>query len=355
MFTRSRFLQKIAWLFLSAVIVSVFWGWYSFRFIRFNYVRSSNSFTSESRLNLLLEDIARQQETANTTPKREDGATTVDSYPTSESKRKPLKHKTSLITTTTCVKHYFLLVLVSSAPSNAERRRDIRLTWGVDTSLKPRWKTVFLVARTRIRIEFNSLLKAEDDVFGDLVRSAHYEDYWNQTLKVQMGFEWAAKYCKFSFLLKIDDDVYVNTKELISLLSKPSTPREKLYMGNRYKASPVIRGGKWKVSWEEYNRTRYPDFCPGFGYVLSTDVVDLFIDLFDVVPKFRLDDVYVGMLADKAGLKTIHNDGFIVGPNRVTECILRNNTLVWHGIFGKCLFEVYSQTLSITEASWPSG
>ena len=160
-----------------------------------------------------------------------------------------------------------------------------------------------------------------------------------------MGFEWAAKYCKFSFLLKIDDDVFVNTKALISLLMNPDTPKQKLYMGKWYKAARVPRSGKWKVTFKEYNRTRYPDFCPGFGYVLTADVVVLFVDLFDDVSAYRIDDVYVGMLANEAGVKTMHNDGFIVGPEQVTQCILQNNTLVWHGIFGNCLYEVYSQTM----------
>ena len=33
------------------------------------------------------------------------------------------------------------------------------------------------------------------------------------------------------------------------------------------------------VTYEEYNETRYPDFCPGFGYILSHDVVRAFVVL----------------------------------------------------------------------------
>ena len=73
------------------------------------------------------------------------------------------KYKTTLITTETCVQYYFLLILVLSAPSNVQRKRDIRQTWGVDYAMKPRWKTAFLVAP-------NLLLK-EDEIFGDLVRA----------------------------------------------------------------------------------------------------------------------------------------------------------------------------------------
>ena len=46
-----------------------------------------------------------------------------------------------------------------------------------------------------------------------------------------MGFEWAARYCNFSFLLKADDDVFVNNKDFTILLQRESTPKTGLYMG----------------------------------------------------------------------------------------------------------------------------
>ena len=208
-------------------------------------------------------------------------------FSTKQSNERLLQHKTTLITTTSCGRPYFLLVLVSSAPFNARRRRDIRLTCGVYSALNQRWKTLFLVAQTRNQTESEALLK-EDERYRDLIRADYYEHYWNQTLKVQMAFEWASLYCNFSFLLKIDDDTFVNVKSLISVLAKPKIPKEKLYMGHCYKRPVVKRRGKWKVSYEDYNQTFYPDFCSGCGIVLSFDVVHLFVDLYAVVPWFKL-------------------------------------------------------------------
>ena len=248
------------------------------------------------------------------------------------------KHKSTLVTRTTCGQHYFLLILVSSAPFNVQRRKDIRRTWGVDTAINYRWKTVFLVAKTRNESKSDLLLQ-ENDAFGDLVRADFFEHYWNQTLKIQMGFEWAARYCNFSFLLKADDDVFVNPKGLIALLKDPNTPPAKLYMGELYTNNKPFRGGKWKVSYKEYNKTDYPDFCPGFGIVLSTDVVHLFVDLFEVIPKFRLDDVYIGMLAEKAGVKPVNNAAFSVTEPSIS-CVPNKQFLVWHGVTGECLFKL---------------
>ena len=50
-----------------------------------------------------------------------------------------------------------------------------------------------------------------------------------------MAFEWASTYCNFSFLLKMDDDTFVNVKRLISVLAKPEIPKEKLYVGHCFK------------------------------------------------------------------------------------------------------------------------
>ena len=65
-------------------------------------------------------------------------------FSTTQSSDKLKHHKTTLITTTSCGRPYFLLVVVSSAPYNAQKRRDIRLTWGVDSDLNSRWKTCLL-------------------------------------------------------------------------------------------------------------------------------------------------------------------------------------------------------------------
>ena len=256
------------------------------------------------------------------------------------------KHKSTLITSTPCGQEYFLLILVASATYNYERRRDIRVTWGVDYAIKPRWKTMFLVGKPRT--EKNATrLATEEKIFGDFVRGGYYDHYWNQTRKVQMAFEWAHKYCNFSYLLKVDDDVFVDIKGLVSHLSKPTTPRTKYYMGDRIRNPIVFRQGKWRVTEEEFSSGKsYPDFVRGLGYVLSPDVVSVFVDLFGVVRHFRLDDVYVGMLADKAGVEITHHPGFLVfGPKSFAECVLPKDILLWHGVVGHCLFKIQEQML----------
>ena len=81
-------------------------------------------------------------------------------------------------------------------------------------------------------------------------------------------------------------------------------------MGRLHHNPKVRREGKWNVSYEEYNHTHYPDFCSGAGFVMSYDVIECLVPLFDVMKPYRMDDVYVGMLANRSGVTAVDHSGF---------------------------------------------
>lgn len=161
-----------------------------------------------------------------------------------------------------------------------------------------------------------------------------------------MGFEWAVRYWKFSFLLKMDDDTFVNTRALFALLKDPKTPQEKLYMGRVNSRAVPYRSGRSGVIKEEYSTRFYPPFCPGFGIVFSVDVVTIFVDLFDTIPAFRLDDVYLGLLAAKAGVRATPQNRFDVHPDPAVKCTTMKGTLVRHNVEGDCLFQIYRKIIN---------
>ena len=249
------------------------------------------------------------------------------------------QHKTTLITKALCVRHYFLLILVSSAPANFIRRNLIRQTWGTDSNVEPRWRTFFLLGQTRNET-LTVLLETEEKSYGDIIRGNYFEHYWNQSLKVEMGFEWAARYCQFSFLLKADDDVFVNTKDLILLLQR-STPKNRLYMGKVQLNAKVRRYGKFNVSYDEYAGLTYPSYCSGAGFVLSYDVVDCLVPLFDVANPFRIDDTYVGILVNKVGITPVDHRRFIFPFTNYDDCYFVPHTLVQHRAVGQCLIRLF--------------
>ena len=156
----------------------------------------------------------------------------------------------------------FLLILVFSAPANFDKRTIIRKTWATDPSLKIRWRSVFPLGQAAGDNILNKKLEAEGMMYGDLIRGSYNEHYQNLTFKTQMGLEWAAKYCAdFQFLLKADDDVFINPYALIDHLRIPDTPKTNLYTGScvfffwRYSIS------RWK-EWSYLGRVQQDQISP---------------------------------------------------------------------------------------------
>ena len=206
-------------------------------------------------------------------------------------------------------------------------------------------KPCFLVGQGEGDTAQNQRLAAEEEMHGDLIRGAQKEHYRNLTLKTQMGLEWASKYCNFQFLVKSDDDVFVDPHTMINHLKKPDTPKTNLYTGRCVHGGSPKRRGKYAVSWEEYNKTRYPSFCTGPAYVLSGDLVPRLVDLFNVKNPLPLEDVYIGTLIDKiGGVKASWHPGFRTleyGPCRYYPYIF-----AYHHVKGEmCMNELFNSAM----------
>ena len=98
-------------------------------------------------------------------------------------------------------------------------RKVIRETW-----LTPSYNNTgqarhaFPIGTTNNEI-LTSQVKQEDDDFGDIIQFSFCESYRNLTLKTLMGFMWATEFCSNAhFIMKTDDDVYVNINGLIRTL-----------------------------------------------------------------------------------------------------------------------------------------
>ena len=254
-----------------------------------------------------------------------------------------LIHQTYLISRTRCTQTFFILILVVSAPDNIGRRNSIRKTWASDPSMNLRWKTMFLIGQAKDSTQ-EEYLKAENFMYNDLLRGSHRDTYQNLTLKTVMGLEWAAKYCDFQFLFKTDDDVFVNPYRLMDYLEKPDTPKTNLYLGFlRHNARP-LRNGKYAVSMEAYNKTIYPDFCLGVGYVLSSDLVLKMVEIFDPKKPLRLEDVYTGILAARlGGIVARHHQG--MRPWQYGPCKYFSDTIAYHQASINCMAELFNQAM----------
>lgn len=263
--------------------------------------------------------------------------------PFSTAKEVTLPHRTYLISRTRCTQTLFLLILVATAPDNIDRRKVIRKTWASDPSMNIRWKTMFLVGQGKDSTQ-DEYLKAENLMYNDLARGAQRDTYQNLTLKTQMGLEWAAKYCDFQFVMKTDDDVFVNPYRLMDYLGNSDTPKTKLYLGFVRRSVVPEREGKNAVSVEEYNKTRYPAFCGGVGYVLSSDLVLKMVQMFDAKKPLKLEDVYIGTLVERLGVTDVrHHQGF--RPWQFGPCKYFSDTIAYHKASINCIEELFNQAM----------
>ena len=135
---------------------------------------------------------------------------------------------------------------------------------------------MFLVGRSYDK-EYNNKIIKESKSYGDIILGDFFEDFFHLTFKVQMGFEWAVRYCDFEYLLKGDDDVFVNIPGLLAYLDDPETPHTELYAGRVHYGAIVARNGRYGVAMDEYRKNIYPPYCSGGGFLLSRDVVEAMI------------------------------------------------------------------------------
>lgn len=126
------------------------------------------------------------------------------------------------------------------------------------------------------------------------------ENFYNLPYKLQVAFEWAYLYCNASYILKTDDDVFINIKNAFTFLSEINI--KDLYTGYVWPHATVQRLGKYKVTHEEFNGTHYPPFVSGSSMFLTPSVIKRLVLIFPKEKVFKLDDVYIGILIHKLGI-----------------------------------------------------
>ena len=190
-----------------------------------------------------------------------------------------------------------LLAFVLVSPKRFENRQAIRLTWA-NKSLFPNLRTIFLVGNSTE--EVNQRLKEENDIYGDIIQEDFLDSYYNLTLKTIMGMKWVSKYCtKAKFVLKVDDDVIVNSFSLLNYLKSMNSSLSNTMICRYNPNSKVPRDklSKFYVSPEEYSNEYFIPYCDGPAYLLSIDLADSLYKQSLVQKLFKFEDVYVGMLA----------------------------------------------------------
>ncbi|XP_044757364.1 UDP-GalNAc:beta-1,3-N-acetylgalactosaminyltransferase 1-like isoform X2 [Coccinella septempunctata] len=219
-----------------------------------------------------------------------------------------------------------LLIIVTSAPSHKNLRLAIRDTWGSAT-LTREIDIAFLLGYTHNKSIEESLLM-EQTIYGDLIRASFIDTYDNMTLKTITMLHWANKFCSNAkFLLKADDDTFININRLMLYMGYIPEGKDALY-GHLLEDQPPCRdvSSKYYLSFEQYEYEILPTFLSGSSYLLPMHVTEKLLLNAQRRPLFKLEDIFLsGFIAGDLGIPLIHTSMFNhLELSKKSYCYLRS-------------------------------
>ena len=165
-------------------------------------------------------------------------------------------------------KDTFLLVMVLTAPKNQERRNIIRQTWAnIHKNLRDQFLLYFILGNSELSDETLDMINDEKAKHKDILALPMIDSYQTLTSKLLASFVQLSRNVKFEYLLKVDDDSYVQLPMILEEL-KNSNFDKSLYWGFFDGRAPVFSKGKWAE--KDYRLCdKYIPYALGGGYVLS--------------------------------------------------------------------------------------
>uniref|UniRef100_A0A8C8VF37 Hexosyltransferase n=1 Tax=Pelusios castaneus TaxID=367368 RepID=A0A8C8VF37_9SAUR len=206
-----------------------------------------------------------------------------------------------------------LLAIVCSSPGNRTRRNLIRQTWGNVTGING-YTILTLFALGKPSSETAQLdISEESQKHGDIIEGGFLDSFENQTLKIMMSMEWTVTFCSTArFILKTDEEMFVNLPSLSEYLLSLRTHLEDIYIGRVIHQEMPDRNPQSQgfLPLSQYKEQYYPDYCSGTAFVISQDVARKIYVVAKYTPVLVPPDVFVGICAKNAGIVPIQSSRF---------------------------------------------
>ena len=225
------------------------------------------------------------------------------------------------------VEGMLLLVMVHSATENFERRQVFRETWeNVELFISYNTRVIFLLGKTKNETTQKRITR-ENGCYGDIVQGDFIDTYLNLTHKAVLGLRWITENCAHArFVVKVDDDVFVNIFKLVSQIIEPNAYKSRTIFCDSRRNDIIHRSGhRWGVDSHQFSgMKRWPfPYCAGFFVVITADIIPELYEKAKTSEFLWLDDVYVyGLLAHKIGY--------------VTHIDIKKNTNYFEKVVAKC-------------------
>ncbi|XP_073484277.1 N-acetyllactosaminide beta-1,3-N-acetylglucosaminyltransferase 2 [Aquarana catesbeiana] len=238
-----------------------------------------------------------------------------------------------------CKDKPFLLLAIKSLTPQFDRRQAIRESWGKEIKLNNMTVVrVFLLGQTPTEDnhpDLSSLIKYESDMYNDILLWNYRDTFFNLTLKEVLFLKWVSHSCAdVQFIFKGDDDVFVNTHQILDYLKMLSAEKAKdLFIGDVIKDAGPHRDKKLKYYIpESLYEGSYPPYAGGGGFLYSGNLALRLYNATSRVLLYPIDDVYTGMCLEKLGLAPEKHKGFktfdIEEKHRNNICSYSNLILV---------------------------
>ena len=196
-----------------------------------------------------------------------------------------------------------LIAFVISHVNKSQVRLAIRQTWA-NISHFPNLRVVFMLGTVQSANDtIKKSIQNEVAMYNDIVQEDFIESYKNLTIKTFMGMKWVSQYCSHAkFVLKVDDDVIVNTKQLLDYLRNlDKNQHANTFICSKKDPTPVIRNtsSKWYVSRSEYKLDFYPVYCSGMAYIMTVNFARSLFNASQYMQQLFLEDTTVGIIGSR--------------------------------------------------------
>lgn len=196
----------------------------------------------------------------------------------------------------------FLTVIVS-APGNFDKRSRIRLTWG---RKRAGVRFLFMLGAVENK-EIQRLIDEENVKYRDIIQGNFIDSYRNLTYKYVMILKYVVYHCpRVPYVLKLDDDVYVNIEDVLQFMKELRVYNRERHMVlcNIYVNGTVIRNdSRWAVTKDEYENEIYTEYCQGAVVIFKQEALFRIYKYAQVMHYFWIDDVHItGTIARLTGV-----------------------------------------------------
>lgn len=222
-------------------------------------------------------------------------------------------------------KEVYLMVVICVAPGNFEHRHVIRNTWGSIVQSSADVRLVFILGKPKdndIQLKiYNESVKNHD-----IVQENFIDSYRNLTLKSVAYLRWTQTFCQSAkYVLKVDDDMFINIPYLIGVLKHRKITNGIIGMVQNGARPIRDKSSKWYTPHNVFSEQQYPQYMSGTSYVISGDIVPRLYEVSLTVPFFWLEDVYItGLCRRKIRANAVNDFGFTYAKRATTGCAYRH-------------------------------